>query len=326
MADADLALLGLDERTGLIYRAILTRNTASPDDLARAHGEPVDVVRDGLERLRSLGLVHGLAREDAYTAVDPRRSLRALADAKEEELLRLRQATQPLARTFDAGMTVSETGGESTIVVRGSDAVAAWFTRLQQEADAEILSFDRPPYALATANPVEPEVLRRGVRWRALYVAESFTHPGAWEDARRQVANGEEARITAELPTKLAVSDRRTAMVLTSLDVDAFEAVITTAPALVEALCALFERYWAGAVDLPAGAGTVPAPRPETGPTSDERAILAMMAAGATDALAARRLGISPRTLRRRTQALFARLGAANRFQAAVAATRRGWI
>ncbi|WP_244925358.1 LuxR C-terminal-related transcriptional regulator [Georgenia faecalis] len=51
-----------------------------------------------------------------------------------------------------------------------------------------------------------------------------------------------------------------------------------------------------------------------------------MLASGAKDETIARELGLSERTLRRRSSALLARLGAANRFQAGVQAARRGWI
>jgi len=50
------------------------------------------------------------------------------------------------------------------------------------------------------------------------------------------------------------------------------------------------------------------------------------MAVGMKDEAIARQLGMSPRTLRRRSQELLAELGAGNRFQAGVEAARRGWI
>ncbi len=54
--------------------------------------------------------------------------------------------------------------------------------------------------------------------------------------------------------------------------------------------------------------------------------VLALMAVGMKDEAIARQLGMSPRTLRRRSQELLAELGAGNRFQAGVEAARRGWI
>lgn len=57
-----------------------------------------------------------------------------------------------------------------------------------------------------------------------------------------------------------------------------------------------------------------------------DRAILTLMGLGATDDTIARRLGMSRRTVVRRTARLLERLGASTRFQAGVQAIRRGWL
>jgi DNA-binding NarL/FixJ family response regulator len=54
--------------------------------------------------------------------------------------------------------------------------------------------------------------------------------------------------------------------------------------------------------------------------------IVRLMAAGVADASIARQTGISQRTVERRVRFVMDRLGARTRFQAAVQATRRGWI
>jgi hypothetical protein len=50
------------------------------------------------------------------------------------------------------------------------------------------------------------------------------------------------------------------------------------------------------------------------------------MAAGLTDEAAAKRLGVSLRTVRRQIQALMTRLQATSRFQAGHNAAQRGWL
>jgi DNA-binding NarL/FixJ family response regulator len=54
--------------------------------------------------------------------------------------------------------------------------------------------------------------------------------------------------------------------------------------------------------------------------------LLALLLAGLKDDAIARQLGLSTRTMRRRMKHLLDLLGADNRFQAGVQATRRGWI
>lgn len=60
--------------------------------------------------------------------------------------------------------------------------------------------------------------------------------------------------------------------------------------------------------------------------TRDERALLAILATGATDEAAASRLGLSSRTVRRRLRTAMDKLGATSRFQAGYMAGLGGAI
>lgn len=60
--------------------------------------------------------------------------------------------------------------------------------------------------------------------------------------------------------------------------------------------------------------------------TAEERALVQSLALGGTDDIAARRLGISTRTLRRRVAALMTRLDATSRFQVAANAAHSGLL
>lgn len=65
---------------------------------------------------------------------------------------------------------------------------------------------------------------------------------------------------------------------------------------------------------------------PDPGLYDDEIRVLALLATGATQGTAARQLGISPRTLRRRLQMLCDRLCVATVTEAIVWAVKRGLI
>nr|WP_269781601.1 LuxR C-terminal-related transcriptional regulator [Nocardia bovistercoris] len=93
---------------------------------------------------------------------------------------------------------------------------------------------------------------------------------------------------------------------------------ITGSPAL-RLLVKTFDVLWALAAPI------------SVNPSAEElderdKAILTLMGLGATDDTIARRLGMSRRTVVRRTARLLERLGASTRFQAGVQATRRGWL
>ena len=90
---------------------------------------------------------------------------------------------------------------------------------------------------------------------------------------------------------------------------------------LVPALEALFVGAWAHAAPV----GGRPRP-PDAAPADSTRAILAQLSAGSTDSQAARRLGISLRTYRRRVASIMEELGAESRFQAGALAVEAGLL
>ena len=65
---------------------------------------------------------------------------------------------------------------------------------------------------------------------------------------------------------------------------------------------------------------------PSEPPTRDERRLLGLLAQGATDEIAADKLGWSRRTLERRLKAAMEKLGAHSRLQAGVLVARAGWL
>jgi DNA-binding NarL/FixJ family response regulator len=67
-------------------------------------------------------------------------------------------------------------------------------------------------------------------------------------------------------------------------------------------------------------------PHGGTRPAARDRTLLSLMSRGVADGCAARSLGISMRTYRRRVADLMERLGASSRFQAGVLAAGGGWL
>lgn len=326
-ATGGLSTAGVDAPAESVYRFVLGEGTVSVGHVAEALGLDEHEAGARLEELRAAGLVNRGAGDGRFAAVDPRVSLRAVAERAEADLTRLRAAIPALADVFET-RDGADRPGSSVRVLVGADAVGAAYNRLEHEAVEEFLAFDRPPYVLAPLNPIEPAVIARGVRWRAVYAAASLDRPGAWDEIGRAIGFGEQARITAELPVKLAIADRRSAIVSTRLDAERPEAILTDSAPLVSLLCDVFEERWQQAADIPRtwSSGRVAVTEGSRGPSGEERTLLAFFAAGAKDEVIARELHISPRTVRRRGQLLLRRLGAANRFQAGAQAVRRGWI
>ncbi|MBP2327837.1 putative transcriptional regulator/DNA-binding CsgD family transcriptional regulator [Kibdelosporangium banguiense] len=309
-----LGAAGVDSFDESVYRALLARHTAGPSTVATDVGCSQKRVTRALNRLRAHGLVDRLAgRPHRYAAIDPHIAVEALIRSRAGELDQVRAAVGELSRL---AVTAHPDGTEQIEIVRGRDALLRWFVRLQQEAREEVLGLVLPPYAQAPSNPAEDTALARGVRYRGVYAPEAL-EGGTLLEIQDLARRGEQARVLPGLRVKLAITDRRLALLPLSFDMSDVSAVVVRPSALLDALVDFFELCWRQSVPLQGDDDEV---------SSEDRSLLALMAAGLKDEAIARRLGLSLRTMRRRVSALHIRLGATNRFQAGVIAAQRGWL
>ncbi|MEV4756240.1 helix-turn-helix domain-containing protein [Micromonospora sp. NPDC049559] len=313
-----LAGAGVDAEDERVLRALLIRPQATADELVAESGQALAAVAAALDRLSRRGLVARIAGEPArFTAADPRTALDALIHPAEQALRRARDAVAELTALFHTARWERPAGGPVEVVT--GHEVGRAFVRLQQSAVRDVRAFDRPPYVLAAGNPVEPGILARGVRWRAVYHPDALVLPGAINEIRTLVGLGEQARVLADVPFKMHLVDERVAVIPLDPDTATVQAALVHPSALLDALLIVFESCWERATPLDA------APAEEQ--ISDEdRQLLALLAAGVKDDAIGRQLGLSVRTMRRRIRRLLDLLGAQTRFQAGMQATRRGWI
>lgn len=326
-----LAPLGLGVVEESAYRALLR----SPASTAGQLAELLDLSPARLHRatatLERLGLASRTPEADArFLPAAPDVGLAALVLDREAQLGRVRTLAQQWMEDYHAGRRQAK--AELFEIVTGSDAVLHRFDQLQRSATEEVQALDTPPYAGKAGprtNDLEFELLQRGVTCRAIYDrAALLRSPRAIEAILRYVAAGEQARVTTQLPLKLATFDRRLAFVPHSLDQpDVAGAIVVHPCSLLDVLLYVFDRLWEQATPLSVTAPHLPDPAaPADAPGADDRRLLALLASGMTDQAISRHLGWSYRTTRRRIATLLAGLGADTRFQAGLYAARRGWL
>jgi hypothetical protein len=162
------------------------------------------------------------------------------------------------------------------------------------------------------------------VTLRGIYAEEALEVPGILEHARRMAALGEEARVVSVLPMKLALSDRRTALIpFVQFDpIRTVEAgLVVHECALLDALVTLWDIYWERGAELRFdGQRSSGTPR-----GAEEDAVLTLMMSGMKDEAIAARLGVSVQTVRRRITEVQRRLGVSTRFQVGLALGQQGW-
>jgi DNA-binding CsgD family transcriptional regulator/DNA-binding transcriptional ArsR family regulator len=296
-----LEALGVCSEDEQLYRVLLARPESTATDLSGATGWPAARVSRHLKSLLSLGLVSRTTDRPArYVPAVPEAAVELLALRKQAAIVEARLGASVLTTEFrrrDAGLFT---------VVRGVEAVAQRLCQAQQSAREEVLVLDRPPYVVL---PIESR-RAHGASYRRIYDLASLSEPSDLVAARSAGC-----RILRDVPLKLVVVDRRTALLPISPDV-----VVELGPSnLLDALLRLFELLWRQASPL--------SPTASGGPLSGEdQQLLALAAAGLTDQAIARRLGVAQRTVERRMQRILKALDATTRFQAGLRAGQRGLL
>jgi hypothetical protein len=160
-----------------------------------------------------------------------------------------------------------------------------------------------------------PPPHRPGMRIRKLYRPGLLLDPTGAQHARHMAGIGAQVRITTDELNETIIVDRRVAILAGE---GSFSVVWI--PSVVQGVITLFDAAWRIAMDLADyerdfGDLCELAPR-----------ILEVLGAGWKDETAARALGLSLRTYRRRVAELMATLGAKSRFQAGARASELGLI
>jgi sugar-specific transcriptional regulator TrmB len=323
-----LRAAGLTPTEEAAYLLLVRRGPASVPQLARRLGVAEQRTRRVVAGLQGKGLVHRTPPpRERVVAVPPEVGVEQLVQRRVEELEQVRASAHRLVAEA-RGRAGGRRTDELVEVVQGRASVLRAFERVQREAGSEVLVFVTPPYAFdGRLNSTELARLRAGISYRAVYGVEALEEPGFLDTVAPHVQAGEQARVFASVPIKLAVADRSIAMLPLSWTstADDFAAVLVHPCGLLGALVALFESVWTMATPLvPATAA-----EPEAGagqPTGEDLALLSLLVSGLTDEAVAARLGMSRRTVVRRVGALMALAGARSRLQLGWVARERGWL
>ena len=211
-------------------------------------------------------------------------------------------------------------GDSQVITLRGEAELRARAGHLFQAKDeficaaTDLSTWAKPGSPDGSRPAIEdmPGRIANGLQLRKMYNPVAVADPGDAAHLRELAAIGARVRIC---PTTLAhetiIIDRRVAILAGAPVAGVREYSVIMAPEVVAGVRSLFLATWAGATDL---ADYLPTALPEV----DEHglAILRLLSAGQKDEAAARSMGVSVRTYRRRVAELMTLLGAESRFQA----------
>lgn len=324
-------MMGLSRPEETVYLGLCRSGPTCLADLARS------VALDSAAALRALlglqirGLVSGplIAELAEWSALAPDLAIeRQLAQREHSE----RSAREELTRLLDGyhrelGLREPQAAG-LVEVVSGSERVTEVWRSVQAEARESVDVFDKSPHIADERDKAqdaehEHELpghgFGRGPRVRTIYERSTLLGNGRLAEVQATISADELAAMVPELPVKLALIDRRKALLPVVEDGELTAMMIVRRSPLLEALFELFEAQWSRAM---------PVPRCESPDRarSGVQELLTMLSAGMTDDAIARQLGVSARTVQRRISELMETLGTRNRFQAGVQVVRHGLL
>ena len=311
----------LGDAEEMLYLALVDAPGLTAADLAALAKATEDEVHEILGGLESAGLVTRLpGTPRRYTAIEPGVGLAALIAAQEERVQRARTAAYQIAERFRLSRDAGSRRDIVDVVV-GAPTVRQQIYDLERLTCADLRMFEKPP-CLGLDHGVAVKQLVGGVRVRCLYDRASLDQPGRIANIQGMRAAGEEGRVMLRVPFKLLIGDNQSGLIILAPEEVGCPptALVVRPSALLDGLAELFEIVWRSAIALQ------PTEPVTDAPSEQERQLLALLAAGATDEAVARRLGLSRRTVQRQMQQLMRRLGADSRFQAGLQAKARGWL
>jgi DNA-binding CsgD family transcriptional regulator len=311
------------EELALAY-ARLVEAGGVPKDEAAAFAGGEDVVRT----LTELGMAHVSPHTpDGPATFQPARPDLALQGVLGGILARLAADSDRLGagyRELTALQARPECNAGPSPLVEVSTSrreVLSWSKELINSAHRDWMTLE----TFATDMPVTDDyivapapALKRSVRVRSIYDRAFTRSPVGVRIIKSLLADGQEARVLAELPMKMQLADEN-CVLLPLTPTGTGGAMLVHAQPVVSALRQYFELLWERAV--PYGHDTA-----AQGLTARQRGILCLLAQGLTDDAIANQLGCSSKTVGREAALITARLGADSRYAAGAAAQRRGWL
>ncbi|WP_369260896.1 LuxR C-terminal-related transcriptional regulator [Streptomyces sp. R35] len=324
------ALFGLSDRLLDVYRTVVGRPGWGVAEIARQLEMTETQVRDCLDELAELSMLYPAKYSTAPVALNPEIGLGVLLNRRETEIQN-QQAQLAAARMQAAELAAvysAHQGNRGNVGLEQLDEVATVRARLAElagQARYELLSFmpggAQSQEALEASRPLDEKTLAAGVRIRTLYLDSVRNDRATTEYARWLAGLGGEIRTIPSLPVRMLVVDRSVALLPTDPENSRDGAVVVKAPGVLAALVHLFETAWQQGHPLdgvkPSGPGEL---------TAQEMELLKLLEMGSTDEVAARKLGVSLRTVRRMMADIMGRLGSRSRFEAGVQVIRAGWL
>jgi sugar-specific transcriptional regulator TrmB len=238
---------GLSRYESLVYLGLVQDRNARVVEIARRTGVPQPKVYQALDSLVEKGYCAiGADAVNRYRPVDPELALKAQLGRLGQQTAEVQGLAKELGQLYRSGAE-EQRWAPPIEIVKGLPQIRSLLVERVRQARTEILYFGQSPQtpALEVAQTMW-ERSQAGVKMRLLFDENYFERAeerGEEDDLLRRLT-GERRRI-AELPSKMIVVDRVTAMLSVSKPgSEGFLVLVLRQPGLVAHCLASFDSFW----------------------------------------------------------------------------------
>jgi sugar-specific transcriptional regulator TrmB len=239
---------GLSRYESLVFLGLVQDRNARVVEIARRTGVPQPKVYQALDSLVEKGFCAiGADAVNRYRPVDPELALKAQLAKLGAQTAEVQALSKELAQLYRSGAE-EQRWAPPIEIVKGLPQIKTMLVERLRQARTEILYFGQSPQtpALEVAQAMW-ERTEGGVRLRMLldeHYFDAAEERGEEDDLLRRI-KGEKRRI-AELPSKMIVVDRATALLSVSKPgSEGFLVLVLRQPGLVGHCLASFDLHWA---------------------------------------------------------------------------------
>jgi hypothetical protein len=322
-----LGAIGVSETAEAVYLAMLAAPQLDVAGLASHMNYSMEQVRQALDELLDLALVATNEVGGPLRPIGPSLGLASLIERAEADVAeRQRQLAATRAAVISLATAQQDARDREQVTNWvGVEAVRARLAELSAATTVECVSLNpratHTPEGKSASRPLNETMLQRGVAIRCVYPDSHRFDQTLLEYANWLTDIGGEIRTATIVPMLLIVYDRRAAMLPIDPSDTSRGAQEVHSPGMVAAAYGLFQQIW----DTATAAGQHAA-QDDVDLDPHLHELIHLLAAGSTDEMAARKLGVSLRTIKRKSAELMDLLNARSRFQAGAIAAQRGWI
>lgn len=323
-----LNALGVSSDSQRVYRSLVRNGDRTFSLDSGIPGVERDELTERIAHLERHGLVH-VDGEDVR-AVRPAVAVELLIERRiselNAELRRIEEARTLIPDLEDEWRGCGQKRQDSSYATRlEQQQQREHMLRLNLEVRREVLfvqsAREVSPFSIAAAVEAVKIFQQRGVRLRVVAHSSSVDRSTNLTGLTEATELGAHVRLSDTPLDPMIIYDLSCSVVPLDAGQPQCDIVLLRQAGVTAQLRVLFEQIWREATELSPGRG-----ESQEGPTDTERLVLEVLSRMDTDESAARELNISVRTFRRNVAGLMRKLGASNRFQAAMRAVEMGWL